>query len=577
MSQTSAFGFATDEAVDRLVRDGALANGTHLTVSTAKVRDVMRLIDASPLCVQLAAWRCDDSDPAPGGRPRALDDRAVIGLLTLAVLTRLPQHVRSMQHLIEHVLGDEALTMLGVRRHPADGDDWYDRCWRALHRLLDVIDPYPAPRRTLSPEEFAEVEAKRLAGNSVRKQQRLDWFANELVALSWRLVPRDVRRRWHGDICIDATPVRAFAKPKTRRSPVTSDPDAAWYVREGDHRDPGDQTGNSVRKSLFGYEVHIAVAASSLDENEPDFPLLATGIAFDRPGYHIAENAMTVLRAMNDRDMPVGYAVSDRAYFTNSEPTKLQLPARALGWKSVSDYKTTQLGVRAGHAGGIQVEGAWYCPSMPQPLIDATIDFRVNKTIDIDAYRERIAQRRRYQLHPKESPDADGYQPLRCPAIGESSTVECPLRGSAPKPGLTFIHQTPKHPDRICTQTSVSFPPTAGAKLRQDMLFGSDEWHRRYSTARNTIEGFNGYVKDPAFEALDAPGRRRVRGRTAQHVFTALLVFAANVRKLHGWLRDAVNVGGTLRSPAAKAARKLRRRTMSLRNYLPSSGAPPGA
>jgi hypothetical protein len=34
----------------------------------------------------------------------------------------------------------------------------------------------------------------------------------------------------------------------------------------------------------------------------------------------------------------------------------------------------------------------------------------------------------------------------------------------------------------------------------------------RYATLRNTIEGLNGYAKDPAHEALAAAGRRRVRG-----------------------------------------------------------------
>lgn len=466
MNPTNALDFATDEAVDRLIVDGAFANPNHLNVTAAKVRDVMRLIDASPIVEQITDWRDEDRDTAAGGRPAAMDDRAVIGLLILAANARLPLHVRSMQHLVEHVLDDEALEVLGIHRHLADSDRWYSRCWRALHRLLDVIDPYPAPRRTLTPDEFNKVLAQRIAANAARKQQRLDWFSNELVALSWRLVPRDIRRRWKGDICIDATPVRVASKPKTKRAPETLEPDAAWYVREGDHRDPGDKTGKSVRKAMYGYEAHIAVAAAPVDDNSADYPLLATGIAFDRPGFNIGDNAMTVLETMHARNMPVGHAVSDRAYFTGSKAEKLQLPARALGWKTVADYKSDQLGVQDGHAGGIQVEGAWYCPSMPQPLIDATIDHRVNKTIDDDEYRARIAQRSRYLLRPKERADSDGYQPLRCPAIGKSATVECPLRGRATKPGLTFIHRTPEHPDRVCTQTSVSFPATAGAKLR---------------------------------------------------------------------------------------------------------------
>jgi hypothetical protein len=63
----------------------------------------------------------------------------------------------------------------------------------------------------------------------------------------------------------------------------------------------------------------------------------------------------------------------------------------------------------------------------------------------------------------------------------------------------------------------------------------SPAWHARYATLRNTIEGLNGYVKDPARQALAQPARRRVRGIAAQSVFTALLLTAANIRKIRTW------------------------------------------
>ncbi len=42
-------------------------------------------------------------------------------------------------------------------------------------------------------------------------------------------------------------------------------------------------------------------------------------------------------------------------------------------------------------------------------------------------------------------------------------------------------------------------------------------------------------MKDPAHQALNQPGRRRARGIAAQSVFTALLLMAANIRKIHAW------------------------------------------
>ena len=104
-------------------------------------------------------------------------------------------------------------------------------------------------------------------------------------------------------------------------------------------------------------------------------------------------------------------------------------------------------------------------------------------------------------------------------------------------------------PPKSCTQQSVTVPPTAGAKFHQELRFESPEWKFAYSSLRNTNEGMNGYIKDPAHEALDDPGRRRIHGVAAQSLFVALLVVAANVRK----------IGSFLAARAAERAGKPRR------------------
>src|SRR5205807_1140819 len=86
-----------------------------------------------------------------------------------------------------------------------------------------------------------------------------------------------------------------------------------------------------------------------------------------------------------------------------------------------------------------------------------------------------------------------------------------------------------------CTQTAITIAPGTGARYRQDLPYGTPAWQARYATLRNTIEGLNGYAKDPAHEALAQPGRRRVRGIAAQSLFTALLLMAANIRKIRAW------------------------------------------
>jgi hypothetical protein len=77
--------------------------------------------------------------------------------------------------------------------------------------------------------------------------------------------------------------------------------------------------------------------------------------------------------------------------------------------------------------------------------------------------------------------------------------------------------------------TSVTIGPSPGARWRQDVRYGTDAWETEYGK-RNGIESFNARIKHPVYGALDSPGRRRVRGRTAAFMFTAMTVAAENLR-----------------------------------------------
>ena len=182
------------------------------------------------------------------------------------------------------------------------------------------------------------------------------------------------------------------------------------------------------------------------------------------------------------------------------------------------------------------VEGTWYCPALPGPLITATTRLR-DHAITRDLYDQQITARRPYQLKRKDGPDTDGYQRLSCPATGKHPGLICPLREASlsPRDGRAKVLQPPPEPPRICTQTAITIAPDTGARYRQDLPYGSPAWHKTYATLRNTIEGLNGLVKDPAHEALAQPARRRVRGIAAQSIFTALLLMAANIRKIRAW------------------------------------------
>jgi hypothetical protein len=269
-----------------------------------------------------------------------------------------------------------------------------------------------------------------------------------------------------------------------------------------------------------------------------------------------------VLASAAARGHKPGWLGHDRAY-TAALPGRFHLPARALGYSPVMDYRADQPGIQASTQGALLVEGTWYCPALPDPLITATARLR-DHAITRDLYDQQIAARAPYQLKRKDGPDDDGYQRLSCPALGRHPGLMCPLRPASlsPRDGRPKVLQPPEEPPKTCRQTAITIAPGTGARYRQDLPYASPAWHQAYATLRNTIEGLNGYAKDPAHQALAQPGRRRVRGIAACSLFTALLLMAANIRKIRTWRaltpRDK-----------ARITRRARRRRTSLRDYHP--------
>jgi hypothetical protein len=175
----------------------------------------------------------------------------------------------------------------------------------------------------------------------------------------------------------------------------------------------------------------------------------------------------------------------------------------------------------------------------------------------------------RYVILPRARADGEGHVRVRCPAANPSPLMRCDLkpRSVRPetrgKPRVLVLRDVREHAPTICTQESITIPPHAGAKFGQELLHNSEEWQAHYATSRN--EGFNGFVKDGAHEALDDHERRRLRGVAAQSVFAALLNMAANLRKIASFLAaEAAIATGKVRSLPR------RRRTASLESWQPN-------
>jgi hypothetical protein len=500
------------------------------------------------------------------GRRRPLPVRAVLAALVCLALDDRPLFLTEATRLLFCRLSPASRRLLGVTGTAATQQAFlaaYRRVRYCFHAILETMDPSPLPKNRRLSEQDLKARTRPVTSAEVRAaRDRLEAFINSLLEASISVLTEQERTAFDGSAGLDATPVPLFSRGPSRRTGLcASDPDGGWYVREGDHREREDDKGKLLRKIAWALEATIAATARPPGTG-PACPNLATGLALARPGEDPGGTGARVLASVAARGHKTGWLGYDRAY-TQALPGRFHLPARALGYHPVMDYRDDQLGIQASSGGALLVEGSWYCPALPEPLITTTARLR-DHAITRELYDQQIAARRPYQLKRKDSPDADGYQRLSCPALGGHPGLMCPLRQASlsPRDGRPKVLQPPEEPPKICRQTAITIAPDAGARYRQDLPYGTPAWQARYATLRNTIEGLNGYAKDPAHQALAQPGRRRVRGIAACSLFTALLLIAANIRKIRAWRALTA-------SAAAATARRARRRRASLRDYLP--------
>ena len=559
-------------------------------VGDKTVELAIRLVDQAEVTVLIATWKAQEAK-GPGGRPATFSYRALLVGLVVCAITDQPLHLTRVCDVMFRQLSSKWRVALDIPDPPADDTlGWAARYRNVRTRfadLIDLVDPSDTPKnRRLDHETYASLVEQRRAGRSDEdrtvRYQRLECLINRLLQASLSLLPPTSLQQWKGSVGVDATLIVSHARPqrqlrrkKPKHRPVivthSADPDAAWYSRLGDHRDDnGDAPGGQANpKVAWGYEATLAISGSDDPDLESVVPSLALGMAvLHKPGHDVGRNGVRALAQVRAFGHPAGFLAADRAY-SNAKPDDFQLPARALGYRPVYDYKIDQLGIMHSSQGFVQIEGHWYCPSIPQPLIDATIDFRLGR-IDEDTYRARLTERWGYLARPKGKPDAEGYVRFACPAANPWPMARCDLKPASTstktqgRPRIPLKSDIGAAPPPSCSQQSVTIPPEAGAKLSQELLYGSAEWHAVYATLRNSNEGFHGYVKDPAHEALDDPARRRVHGVAAQSLCTALLLLAANVRKIRTFLKQ----NPTPLPPAARP-RARRRRSASLDHWRP--------
>jgi hypothetical protein len=520
------------------------------------------VVDASGVAERLEALLAKET-----GRPRTLPLRSLLVALLLLALDDRALHLKAATKLLYCALGAHWCAELGVVGEAGTKKSLLARyrCVRYLFLLAtSVMDPSCQVKNRVISHAALDALAKELSEAEVTlRRERLESVVADLIEASVKVCSPEELERFDGSAGLDATVVPLFSRgPSGRAGTSASDPDGGWYVREGDHRDVLGPKGKQLRKLFWAQEATI-VTMGRPPGALPLYPNLVLAACLTRPGEDPGGTAVRLLTSVRGRGYPAGYLGADRGY-SQAHPERFHPRVRALGYSLVMDYKQTELGRQANSGGAVMVDGTFFCPSMPEDLVTASVDLREG-TIDAATHAARIAARGSWRLVRKQGPDKDGYERFGCPGAGGHPHLCCPLRPAAAEAALGQIPVLfpPEAPGKVCTQSAVTIAPDVGARHRQDLAFGSPQWARVYATYRNTIEGTNGYVKDPAHESLGVPGRRRVPGIAAQSLFVGLLLMAANVRKIAAYRDLVANEEGP------KVAERARRRRISLTDYRP--------
>lgn len=539
------------------------------------------------------SWH-EDTKQVPG-RPVVIPAEALIVSMILCVtLGRAPQ-IKQMTSILFRGISADMRRELELpdpppRHATARWNALYRNVDNAFWRIVDTMDPSPKPKnRRLPTEDFERQTTARLeaAGKDelARNYDRLLYFINQIIFASWDTMNRELRRKFRGDLGVDDTILGGFSRPPGLRKmdgawvfTEASDPDCGWHARSApDDPEAGGWYGrDSGRKApVWGYALCSVIASSVKAERRGLFPQLVAGMSVLRPpGVEPGKNAIRALQEVRREGFPAGYLAGDRAY-TNEKAEHFQLPARALGYSPVLDYRDDQLGQNGSYGGALQIEGRWYMPCIPQELVDATIEYRRGR-IDEGRYHQQLESRRAYELRRKERPGPDGKCRNMCGAAGAHPTSICELKPESARRArpaalvITPDHDLLSNPPAICVRDTVTFPVTAGAKLLQDLRYQSPEWRDAYAHPRSSIEGMHGNVKSGSHESLGDSQRRRLRGVAAQSILVAALLFSLNVRLIKTFQATALlNTNGELQKPRSRP------NGSSLADFRPTPGYEP--
>ena len=340
------------------------------------------------------------------GRPRCLKVRAVLVALLLLAVDDRPLHIKAVAKLLFLRLPATWRAELGIKGDASGRKAFlarYRQVRYLFHLVLAVIDPSVEPKDRVLPEKELAARRKKLTEAEVAARQKaLEKLVADLLEASVKVCSREELAGFDGSVGLDATPVPLWSRgPSARRGTAASDPDGGWYIREGDHREGTGPDAKALRKIYWALEATI-VTMGRPPGSVPAYPNLALGLALGKPGEDPGGTGALLLAQVRSRGWPAKYLGADRGY-TQCRPEHFHLPVRALGYSLVMDYKAAELGRQANSQGALMVDGAFYCPALPEDLITASADKRAGK-LDDAMYKARTEARLAWRLAHKQGP-----------------------------------------------------------------------------------------------------------------------------------------------------------------------------
>lgn len=369
-------------------------------------------------------------------------------------------------------------------------------------------------------------------------------FAGRLLWATFQRLPEKYRDQWNGGVAVDGTTVIAAQTGTSKRSSrCSSEPDAYWYIKEGDHRYTEDKKHDD--SPVWGYEFTLAAAAMEEPGNY-GIPSLIVGAAMDKPGHSPGRHAVDAVQYLTSLpDTPRGYMVGDRAYFPGAKPENIHRPMRERGYKLVGDYRKDNFVPKHTASGAVLVDGQLYCPAMAEKLINAS-KMLSDDEITRDEHIKLVEQRKPFALRVKGATASGKATILQCPAKANSPSVVCPLAEKIKNPdkaghinlGLpkvkrpainTMLKTMPDgaRPAVCFSKNSVTIPNTELDKYRQDgPAYGTAEWRTVFGKYRNIIESRNDLFKHSRGSGFGDKTSRLMRGFAA-HFFNGIAAAAS--------------------------------------------------